>query len=53
MFKINNKNTSKTPILTYFTPCSSVSAVNFERVNVGLERNLYFTQYIRVNEYIK
>ena len=29
MFKVNNK------MLTYFTPCSSVSIVNFELVNTG------------------
>ena len=29
MFKVNNKDTRATPI-TYFTPCSSVSIVNFE-----------------------
>ena len=42
MFKINNKDTRTTPLvslrclyyelLTYFTPCSSVSIVNFEYV---------------------
>ena len=42
MFKVNNKDTKATPgvalvslllILNIFTPCSSVSIVNFERVN--------------------
>ena len=32
MFKVNNKDTR-----TYFTPCSSVSIVNFEQVNAGWE----------------
>ena len=30
MFKVNNKNPRTTP-MTYFTPCSSVSIVNFEQ----------------------
>ena len=30
IFKVNNINTR-----TYFTPCSSVSIVNFEQVNAG------------------
>ena len=30
MFKGNNKDTR-----TYFTPCSSVSIVNFEQLNAG------------------
>ena len=34
MFKVNNKDTRTTPI-AYFTPCPSVSTVNFEKVNVG------------------
>ena len=47
MFKVNNKNTrticeicSKLTI-TYFTPCSSVSIVNFEQVNGGWVNNCY------------
>ena len=32
MFKVNNKDTRTTP---YFTPCSSVSIVNFEHVIAG------------------
>ena len=44
MFKVNNKVTSiwhlsgifiVNLLLTYFTPCSSVSIVNFEQVNAG------------------
>ena len=45
MFKVNNKDTRTTPlaafwclscqIWTYFTPCSSVSIVNFEQANAG------------------
>ena len=31
MFKVNNKDTRTTPI-AYFTPCSSVSIVNFKHV---------------------
>ena len=34
MFKINNKNNRAT-FLTYFTPSSSVSIVDFEQVNVS------------------
>ena len=34
MFKVNKRDTSKTP-LAYFTPCSSVSIVNFEYVIAG------------------
>ena len=40
MFKINNKDTRKASfwclycqLWTYFTPCSTVSIVNFEQVN--------------------
>ena len=33
MFEVNNKDTRTTP--TYFTPCSSVSIVNFEHVISG------------------
>ena len=49
MFKVNNKDTRTTPC---FTPCSSVSIVNFEHVITGWvsifetsilsEKNLYF-----------
>ena len=41
--KVNKKDTRPTPLLsqeeniTYFTPCSSVSIVNFEHVIVGWE----------------
>ena len=46
MFKVNNKGTRTTPLAsfwcfivnfvwTYFTPCSSVSFVNFEQVNAN------------------
>ena len=58
MFKFNNRNTrtrceicSNLTIkiseqrrwhLTYFTPCSIVSIVNFEQVNVGWEVLGYF-----------
>ena len=31
MFKVNNTDNRT----TYFTPCSSVSIVNFEQVNAG------------------
>ena len=37
MFKVNNKDTRTTPPMVYFTPCSSVSIVNFEQVNAGWE----------------
>ena len=50
MFKVNNKDTKTTPmalfwclcyLLTYFTPCSSVSIVNFEHVIVSWEAHLW------------
>ena len=51
MFKVNNRNTrtrceicSKLTI-TYFTPCSSVSIVNFEQVNAGWARATNPTGY--------
>ena len=44
MLKVNNKDTGTTPfgylhcsLWTYFTPCSSVSIVNIEHVNAGLD----------------
>ena len=57
MFKFNNKDTRTTPLslfwclycylLIYFTPCFSVSIVNFEQENTGwgisqLKRNQMF-----------
>ena len=46
MFKVNNINTrtrceicSKLTIRTYFTPCSSVSIVNFEQVNTDSDNS--------------
>ena len=36
MFKVNNKDTRKTP--KYFKPCSNVSIVNFEKVNADWEK---------------
>ena len=36
MFKVNNKDTRTTP-MAYFTPCSSVSIVNFEQVTADWE----------------
>ena len=45
MFKVNSRNTrtrcelcSKLTIKTHFTPCSSVSIINLEQVNVGRVR---------------
>ena len=55
MFKVNNKDTGVLIVnLTYFTPCSSGSIVNFEQVNVGclcysnekIESNLLVAVYI-------
>ena len=37
MFKVNNKDTPMTPMA--FTPCSSVSIVNFEHVIASWEVN--------------
>ena len=34
MFKVNNKDT-RTTTQNHFTPCSSVSIVNYEQVNAG------------------
>ena len=42
MSKSNNKDTRTMPMAllwTYFTPCSSVSIVNFERVIAGWEKS--------------
>ena len=36
MFTVNNKDT-RTTSLTYFTPFSSVSIIDFEQVNVSWE----------------
>ena len=38
MFKVNNRNT-RTRYEICFTPCSSVSIVNFEQVNAGMVIN--------------
>ena len=36
MFKVNNRNTrTRCKIWTYFTPCCSVSIVNFGQANAG------------------
>ena len=41
MLKVNNKDARTTPLalltLKIFTPCSTVSIVNLEQVNVGWE----------------
>ena len=37
MFKVNNKDTKTTLMASYFTPCSSVSIVNFEHAIAGWE----------------
>ena len=52
MYKVNNKDTRKTPmasfwclycyILTYFTPCSSVSIVNFEH-NIYVQNRMGYS----------
>ena len=39
MFKVNNKDTGT----IYFTPCSSVSIVNFEQINAGWVRKYEFS----------
>ena len=41
MFKVNNKDTRTMPLAPCFTPCSSVSIVNFEQVNFGWVRLEY------------
>ena len=37
MFKVNNKNTGRSLLLTlkHISPCSTVSIVNFEQVTAG------------------
>ena len=40
MFKVNNKDNK---LWTYFTPCSSVSIVDFKQVNTGREKHTYVT----------
>ena len=52
MFKVSNKDTVTAPLglfwclycyfRTYFTPCSSVSNVNFKHVLFGWEKNHHF-----------
>ena len=42
MLKVNNKDTRTTP-LAYFTPCSSVSIVNFKHVIAGWEVSWFYT----------
>ena len=53
MFNVNNKDTRTTPMApyTYFTPCSSVSNVNFEHVNAGWVL-LYFTHLADVIKFM-
>ena len=60
MFKVNNKETRTTPMAlfwclycylwTYFTPCSSVSIVNFEHVNADWEVN-HWVLFLRINHH--
>ena len=46
MFKVNNKDTRMTR-MTYFTPCSRVSIINFEHVIAGCEiEKIFFFCYI-------
>ena len=57
MFKGNKKDTRNTLIASlwylycylrpYFTPCSSVSIVNFEQVNAGWVNSLNATRQIK------
>ena len=47
MFKVNNKDTRKTP-MAYFKSCSSVSIVNFEQVNTGWV-TVIVTELLNVN----
>ena len=63
MFKVNNKDTRKIPVAsfwTYFTPCSSVSTVNFEHVLASwlmqflwLMSDTAFGHWIRLNTSFK
>ena len=45
MFKVNNNDSDSlvlvSLLLTYFTPCSSVSIANFERVTPGWDITLF------------
>ena len=43
MFKVNNRNTK-----TRYTPCFSVSIVNFEQVNAGWEQTNFSTKEVPV-----
>ena len=53
MLKVNNKDTRTTPIAyftyftlwTYFTPCSTVSVVNFEQVNADWAILHFYTHF--------
>ena len=49
MFKVNNKETRTTP---RFTPCSSVSLVNFEYVVAGWDFVILLRQSIKIRNYI-
>ena len=52
MFKVNNKDTRTTIFLlwAYFTPCSSVSVVNFEHVAAEQDSSLYRNSRAEMSE---
>ena len=60
--EISSKITIKTPValfwcvycslLTYFTPCSSVSIVNFEQVNAGWGETSFATHFMLIFHFI-
>ena len=54
MFKVKNKNT-RTAFLTYFTPFSVVSIVDFEQVNVSwvIQKALLQWVLLQIKNYLK
>ena len=62
MFEVNNKDTRTTPLanlsiiydgefISYFTPCSTVSNVNFEQVNASWEIFIFLLKKIPINRH--
>ena len=53
LLKVNNRNSkTRCKLWTYFTPCSSVSIVNFEHVIAGWEVSLPLIAYIESSEWL-
>ena len=51
LFKVNNKDTCCLywKIWTFFTPCSSVSIVNFEQLNAGCDIRFFAINHGRAD----